>query len=257
MANSLYGPGQRFPRIVCGLVHGILDKQERLGAEAGCSGLRTWLLWRWVCVLGWKIGPFVACRVRELEEFLSHYELLGGPGVGFIRSRDLGCPTMLSSSVPISVPRAFPFFACGASRRNSRCRAGFRLTIFIEEVLIPWGNHWLREGGFLGRFSLLENVLPSSSFLLRLAGGSPGGGGRRSDIRSCRRFRCQESPKARSRAPLIVNDFGFTQRKCRFRPCIGFHYGASLEELRVEVALRQRTEIMRCDIALDLIVARF
>ena len=92
-------------------------------------------------MLGWKIGPFVACRVTGLEGFLSHYERLEVPGVGFIRSHGLGCPTLLSSSVSVFVPRAFPFFACGASLRNSRCRAGFKLTIFIVEVLIPWGNH--------------------------------------------------------------------------------------------------------------------
>jgi hypothetical protein len=38
LINSLYRPGQRFLRIICGLVHGILNKQERLGAEASCTG---------------------------------------------------------------------------------------------------------------------------------------------------------------------------------------------------------------------------
>ena len=158
-----------------------------------------------------RLGPFVSHRVRKLEEFLSHSKLLGGPGFGFIRSHSLGCPTLLSFAVPICVPRVFPFFACEASLRYSRCQAGFRKTLFIKEILLPWGDPLPRGGGFLGRFSLPEDVFPGSDFLLGLA--SPGGGGRKSDIRIFRRFRSQESPKARGRTSLVVDDFGFSQRE--------------------------------------------
>ena len=94
--------------------------------------------------MGWKLRLFVSYQVRELEKFVSYCERLARlevPGVGFIRSHGLGCPTLLSFSVSVFVPRAFPFFACGASLRDSRCRAGFRLTLFIEGILLPWGNH--------------------------------------------------------------------------------------------------------------------
>ena len=156
-------------------------------------------------MLGRKLGPFVSYRVRKLEEFFSHSKLLGGPGFGFIRSHGLGCPTLLSLSVPVCVPRVFPFIACRALLRCSGCRAGFKSTLFVREILLPWGDHLPRGGGFLGKFSL------PSDFLLGLA--SPGGGGRKSDIRACRRFHSQESPKARGRTSLVVDDFGFSQRE--------------------------------------------
>ena len=74
-------------------------------------------------MLGRKLGPFVSYRVRKLEEFLSHSKLLGGPGFKFIRSHWV--PTLLSLSVPISVPRVLPFIECRALLRYSGYRARF------------------------------------------------------------------------------------------------------------------------------------
>ena len=56
---------------------------------------------------------------------------------------------------------------------------------------------------------------------------------------------------------MVVKDFGFAQGEWRFQPRFRFCCGASLEELRVKIALRQRAEIVRYKIAFEVIVARF
>ena len=65
----------------------------------------------------------------------------------------------------------------------------------------------------MGGIYLLEGVLPNTGFLLGLAEGGPGGGGREVDFRALDRFRCRESPEARSRALLVLDNFGFSQRE--------------------------------------------
>jgi hypothetical protein len=85
------------------------------------------------------------------------------------------------------------------------------LTIFIEEVINPQGDHYLLRGGFLDNIFSLEDVVTCSGSLLVLAEGWPGGGGRRSGVHSFRTFSCLEDPTAGSRSPLVVDDFGFAQ----------------------------------------------
>ena len=120
--------------------------------------------------MGCGIGASVAARVERLGGFLSQFCLLGGLGVGSIGSLKFCFTSTLSPSVPFPASWAFPFSACQASRWESRCQVGFGLTIFVEEAIIPQGDHYLLRGGFLDNI-FLEGVVTCSGSLLVLAEG--------------------------------------------------------------------------------------
>jgi len=120
--------------------------------------------------MGCGIGASVAARVERLGGFLSQFCLLGGLGVGSIGSLNFCFTSTLSPSVPFLASWVFPFSACQALRWESHCQVGFGLTIFVEEAIIPQGDHNRLRDGFLNNISL-EVVVSCSGSLLMLAEG--------------------------------------------------------------------------------------